>query len=121
VIVLDTHALIWWVLEPAKLSSPARAAIDSSETVGFAAISCWEIGMLSQRGIDLAVEPALWLHNITEARKVSVLPLSIGVGVAAAELQNILRTRPTVSSPPPPSPTACRSSRRTSGFSAAVS
>jgi PIN domain nuclease of toxin-antitoxin system len=92
VIVLDTHALIWWVLEPAKLSSAARAAIDSSDTVGFAAISCWEIGMLSQRGrIDLAVEPALWLHNITEARKVSVLPLSIGVGVVGAELHNILR------------------------------
>jgi PIN domain nuclease of toxin-antitoxin system len=46
----------------------------------------------SQRGrIDLDVEPALWLHNIIEARNVSVLPLTIDVGGVAAELQNILR------------------------------
>jgi PIN domain nuclease of toxin-antitoxin system len=92
VIVLDTHALIWWVLEPEKLSSGARAAIDSSDTVGFAAISSWEVAMLSdRRRIALNVEPALWLHNITEARKVSVLPLTIDVAALAAELHDILR------------------------------
>lgn len=48
--------------------------------------------MLSHRGrIDLDVEPALWLHNIIEAHKVSVLALTIDVGVVAAELHNILR------------------------------
>jgi PIN domain nuclease of toxin-antitoxin system len=92
VIVLDTHTLLWWVLQPAKLSSSARAAIDSSDTVGFAAISAWEIGILAHRGrIDLDVEPALWLHSIIEAREVSVLPLTINVGILAAELHNILR------------------------------
>jgi PIN domain nuclease of toxin-antitoxin system len=92
VIVIDTHTLLWWILEPAKLSLGARVALDSSETIGFAAISCWEVGMLSHRGrIDLDVEPAMWLHNIIEARNVSVLRLTIDVGVLAAKLHNILR------------------------------
>lgn len=48
--------------------------------------------MLSHRGrIDLDGEPALWLHNIIDARKVSVLPLTTEVGVLAAEIHNILR------------------------------
>lgn len=91
-IVVDTHTLIWWVLAPEKLSTGAREAIDSSEAIGFAAISCWEVGMLSdRRRIDLDLEPALWLRNVIEARNVSILPITIEIGVLAAELQDILR------------------------------
>jgi PIN domain nuclease of toxin-antitoxin system len=84
--------LIWWVLAPVKLSLAARETIDSSETIGFAAISCWEVAMLSdRRRIELDLEPALWLHNVIEARNVSILPITIEIGVLAAELQDILR------------------------------
>jgi len=92
VIVVDTHTLIWWVLAPEKLSTAARETIDSSEAIGFAAISCWEVGMLSdRRRIDLDLEPALWLCNVIDARNVSILPITIEIGVLAAELQDILR------------------------------
>jgi PIN domain nuclease of toxin-antitoxin system len=92
VIVIDTHTMVWWVLEPARLSSDAREAIDSSETIGFAAISCWEVGMLSlRRRIELDVEPSRWLHNIVEARNVSILPITIEIGVVAAGLHEQLR------------------------------
>ncbi len=34
-IVLDTHAWVWWVSNPASISLPARKIIDSNiETVG---------------------------------------------------------------------------------------
>jgi len=92
VIVVDTHTLIWWVLAPAKLSSAARVAIDSSETIGFAAISCWEVALLSdRRRIDLDLEPTSWLHKVVKAGNVSILPITIEIGVLAAELQDILR------------------------------
>ena len=45
-IVLDTHAWLWWVDDPARLSPPARSAIEGEDAIGISAISCWEIGML---------------------------------------------------------------------------
>jgi PIN domain nuclease of toxin-antitoxin system len=38
-ILLDTHVLVWWMSDPAKLSVPARTAIDGADTLGISAIS----------------------------------------------------------------------------------
>ena len=45
-IILDTHAWIWWVNESKKLSDKAQAAIQQADSVGISAISCWEVAML---------------------------------------------------------------------------
>ncbi len=85
-IVLDTHALLWWALDPDRLSQVAIARIREMERHGgFAsAISIWEIGVKVQRGkldlgisiedfssrIDksaivlLAVDTATWLRSL---------------------------------------------------------
>jgi PIN domain nuclease of toxin-antitoxin system len=34
-VLLDTHALVWWLEEKEKLSSKARAVISDPETVVF--------------------------------------------------------------------------------------
>ncbi len=84
--------MVWWILEPARLSTSAARAIDSTDIIGFAAISCWEVGMLSRRNrISLGREPRAWLHRIVDARNVSILPITIEVGVRAAELHETLR------------------------------
>ena len=51
-ILLDTHALVWMVAEPARLSRPAVAAIRASEHDGVAisAITLWELASLLARG-----------------------------------------------------------------------
>lgn len=41
-IVLDTHAWIWWVSDPNQLSKKARSAIDHASELGICPISCWE-------------------------------------------------------------------------------
>ena len=50
-IVLDTHALLWWALDPDQLSDTALATIAEMERRGgFAsAISLWELGIKVQR------------------------------------------------------------------------
>ena len=48
-IVLDTHAWIWWVSESKHLSTPARKAIASADTVGIHPIPCWELAMLVEK------------------------------------------------------------------------
>ena len=43
-LLLDTHAFIWWVSEPAKLPSGALSALaDQSNDILVSAVSAWEI------------------------------------------------------------------------------
>ena len=89
-IVADSHTL--WILAPGKLSPTAKRAIVTADVVGIAAISCWEIAMLAHRQrIALDRSPADWFHEIVRVRNISVLPLTIDIGVRAAELHDILR------------------------------
>jgi PIN domain nuclease of toxin-antitoxin system len=50
-IVLDTHALLWWALDPEKLSARAAEVLATMEREGgFAsAISMWELGIKVKR------------------------------------------------------------------------
>lgn len=48
---LDTHALLWWVIDAPQLSSRARRIItDSSNEVYFSAASGWEIAIKARLG-----------------------------------------------------------------------
>ena len=43
-LLLDTHALLWWLADDARLSKPARSAIaDPERTVYSSPASAWEI------------------------------------------------------------------------------
>jgi PIN domain nuclease of toxin-antitoxin system len=87
VIVLDTHAWIWWVAEPEKLSARARHAIDAAETLGVCAISCWEVAMLvARRRLDLDRDVLLWIRQALAVPRVTLLPLTPEVCVASAQL-----------------------------------
>jgi len=49
--LLDTHALLWALISPEKLSDPARAAITSPDNPVFvSAISFWEIALKHRIG-----------------------------------------------------------------------
>jgi PIN domain nuclease of toxin-antitoxin system len=53
VILLDTHALVWLVAEPARLSRPATDAIRRARSTGglaVASITLWELAILLVRG-----------------------------------------------------------------------
>jgi PIN domain nuclease of toxin-antitoxin system len=53
VILLDTHALVWAVADPKRLSQPALAAIRKArreDGVAIAAITLWELAALIARG-----------------------------------------------------------------------
>jgi PIN domain nuclease of toxin-antitoxin system len=39
-IILDTHAWIWWVNQSEKLSKNASQAINDADIIGIPAISC---------------------------------------------------------------------------------
>jgi len=65
VIVLDTHAFVWWLSDPGKLSQRARQAVNRAseeQSVWVSTISTWEIAMLVARGrLELRIPVARWI------------------------------------------------------------
>ena len=66
-IVLDTHAWVWYVDSPEQLSEPALKVIDTAKEEGSIYISCistWEILMLSRKErLAFSVETATWISR----------------------------------------------------------
>lgn len=55
-LLLDTHALLWWMTDDPALSSAARAAVGASENeVAVSAASVWELAIKGRAG---KLEPA---------------------------------------------------------------
>lgn len=86
-IVLDTHAWLWWVSEPTRLGKNARRVLDSARRIGVPAICCLEVAVLAARQrIQLDRPPLEWLLAALELPRVDLLPLSAAVAVRAAGL-----------------------------------
>jgi PIN domain nuclease of toxin-antitoxin system len=87
VIVLDTHAWVWWLSAPHRLSARARAAIGQASDLRVPAISCWEVATAVARGrIELDRDVGAWLAQALGAEKVELAPLTPSIAVAAAGL-----------------------------------
>lgn len=86
-IVLDTHAWLWWLADPARLSPTARQAIDETDAIGVSAISAWEVTMLVRKGrISLDRDVAAWVRQALAPARVVPQPLTAKIAVAAGEL-----------------------------------
>lgn len=86
-IVLDTHAWIWWVSEPAALGRAARREIDRARKIGVPAICCLEVATLAARGrISLDRSPLEWMRDALALSRVELLALTPAIAVKAAEL-----------------------------------
>lgn len=49
-LLLDTHALLWWLDDDDRLGDPARDAVAAAEDVVVSAVSVWEIGIKQALG-----------------------------------------------------------------------
>lgn len=86
-ILLDTHALVWWRAQAERLSKPAAAAIrraQASSGLAIAAVTLWELALLARRG---AFEIRGTLQGMLEqlSAGVTVLPLTAEVAALAAQ------------------------------------
>ncbi len=86
-IILDTHAWIWWANESTKLSQSAFRAIESAEWVGIPAICSWELAMLvAKQRIGLAMDVEIWIDLSLQRPRVKLLPLTPEIAVLATQL-----------------------------------
>lgn len=87
-IVLDTHVLIWLNDSPEKIPVKARKAIGASTELGIAAISLWEVAMLTHRGkIELTLPVQDWLEVALSPPKLYLLPLTPKIAQQSVEME----------------------------------
>jgi len=95
VIVLDTHAWIWWATDPKRLSPNGRHAIEEATLLGICAISTWEIARLVEhRRLDLDRPVLTWVKQALALPRMTLLELTPERAVAAASLGDVLHGDP---------------------------
>jgi PIN domain nuclease of toxin-antitoxin system len=77
-LLLDTHTLLWWYADDARLSAAARAAIRQTEReVLVSAASAWEIATKSRLGKVSGVERLLsCFASLMESDGFALLPMT---------------------------------------------
>lgn len=94
-VLLDTHAWIWWCNAPDRLSTTAREACEQADVLLVAAISAWEVGMLVAKGrLGLDRDVADWVDEALALPRLQLAPLSPRVAVRASHLPGELHGDP---------------------------
>ena len=93
--VLDTHAWIWYAVKSDKLSKRARVACNKAEMLLVSAISTWEVAMLVSKGrlgFDRDVER--WIGEALSLPRVRLEPLTPRIAVRSTRLPGELNGDP---------------------------
>lgn len=89
-ILLDTHALIWWVSGDARLSAPIAKLIKQNlaeHSVLISAISAWEVAQLVARDRLVLSRPVSdWLDLVQAIDGVRFVPIDQRVAVESVNL-----------------------------------
>jgi PIN domain nuclease of toxin-antitoxin system len=86
-IVLDTHAWLWWMAAPERLSPAASRALSEASDVGISTLSVWELATLvGRRRITLDREPRDWVRRSLSDGRVRALAPDSDVALAAGLL-----------------------------------
>lgn len=82
-LLLDTHILLWSLLEPARLAGQVSAELqNTSNELWLSPISTWEIIVLAEKGrIVLDTSPDLWLRDVFKTIPFKEAPLNHEVAI----------------------------------------
>jgi PIN domain nuclease of toxin-antitoxin system len=87
VIVLDTHAWLWWLAAPNKLSRKAARAIERADRIGVSAASVYELThLVERRRLRLDVPIRSWVRDALNRIEVEPLTIDAGIALDAARL-----------------------------------
>lgn len=89
-IMLDTHALVWWRNSSSKLSHRAQTAIAREAQGGnlvLSAFSFWEIALLVEHNrLALPSDLASWLAAVEAIDRMHFIPVDNQIAVASVRL-----------------------------------
>ena len=91
--LLDTHALVWWVAEPKRIPAKARrtldAAVKAGEAIAVSSISVWEIAMLVRhQRLTFSVDPDTWMNSVEALPFLTFVPVDNRIAMRSVHLED---------------------------------
>jgi len=87
VIVLDTQAWFWWVIDDPRLSKRARVAIEEADVIGVSMASCVEFArVVARTRILLDRHPVRWIREALAYPNVRLFEITLDLAGEAAYL-----------------------------------
>jgi len=97
-IVLDTHAWIWFASKPEALSKKARKALDAAvndKNVLISSISVWEVALLvKNKRLKLSMDVLDWIAKSENLPFIQFIPVSNSIAVKSVNLPQPLHQDP---------------------------
>jgi len=97
-IVLDTHAWVWWIASPERLSPSARQRIDDEAEkapVVVSSISAWEVALLVRKGrLELTIGVEEWITRSESLSTLRFVPVDNRIAVLSNYLPGELHEDP---------------------------
>ena len=97
-ILLDTHAWVWFVSNPELLSKTAKNAVDSAmeqKEIFISSISAWEVALLvAKKRLYLTLEVTDWIAKSERLPFLQFLPVDNYVAVKSVNLPQPLHSDP---------------------------
>jgi PIN domain nuclease of toxin-antitoxin system len=86
-VLLDTHTLIWWMVDPARLSKEATATLANTDSrVLVSAVVAWELAIKINAGKIQPSSLLLGLDGVFAKQTFAELPISLEHAVKAGLL-----------------------------------
>jgi len=97
-IVLDTHAWIWWISNPSLLSESAKFIIDEEVTerkIFISSISVWEIAILVSCGrLKMTMSASDWVAASEALPFFNFVPVNNSIAMKSVNLPGTLHNDP---------------------------
>jgi PIN domain nuclease of toxin-antitoxin system len=99
VIVLDTHALLWFISNPDRIPPRARRLLDKAvaetATISVSAISTWEIAMLIRSDrLELTMPVDSWIASVEELPWLTFVPVDNRIALRSVALADFVHRDP---------------------------
>lgn len=97
-IVLDTHAWLWWISNPEKLGAAAASSIEQAMTkngILLSSISTWEIALLVDKGrLTLSIDVRDWVRKTESLPFVRFMPVDNTIALRSVSLPGAFHADP---------------------------
>ena len=97
-IVLDTHAWIWFTSKPDVLSRKAKNAVEAAvkgKSVLISSISAWEVALLvKKKRLTLSMDVTDWIAKSENLPFIQFIPVSNSIAVKSVNLPQPLHMDP---------------------------
>jgi len=97
-ILLDTHAWVWFISNPVKLSKKAEKSIKKAmqeNEVLISSICAWEVALLvSKNRLELTMDVSEWISSSEKLPFIRFIPIDNGIAVRSVYLPQPLHNDP---------------------------